>query len=75
MAKKRNYKREYALYHGKPAQIKRRSQRNQSRRKMAKAGLVSKGDGMDVDHKDHNTANMSRKNLRIMSKYRNRSIK
>jgi hypothetical protein len=73
--KKRNYKREYALYHGKAKQIKRRSQRNQSRRKMVKAGLVSKGDGKDVDHRDHDTSNMSRKNLRIMSKYKNRSIK
>ena len=34
-----------------------------------------KGDGKDVDHKDRNTRNNSTKNLRVMSKSRNRSRK
>lgn len=72
---KRDYAREYALYHGKPEQIKRRSQRNQSRRKMVKAGLARKGDGKDVHHKNHNTADMSLSNLQALRKSVNRSIK
>lgn len=71
----RDYKREYAIYHGKPEQIKRRAQRNKTRRMMARAGLVRKGDGMDVDHKDNNVYNQGRSNLRVMSKSKNRSKK
>jgi hypothetical protein len=41
---------------------------------MTKAGKVRKGDGKDVDHKDRNTANNSRKNLRAVSKSKNRSF-
>ena len=75
MAKARDYKREYALFHGKPEQIKRRAQRNASRRALAKQGLVRKGDGKDVHHKDNNTANQSRSNLQVISKFKNRSMK
>lgn len=71
----RDYKREYALYHGKPEQIKRRAQRNKSRRLLVRQGLVKKGDGKDVHHKDNNPSNQERKNLAVMSKSRNRSIK
>lgn len=69
----RDYKREYELYHGKPAQIKRRSKRNSSRREMVKSGRVKKG--QDVHHKDNNPANMSSKNMVAMSKSKNRSMK
>ena len=75
MAQVRDYKREYAIYHGKPEQIKRRSERNKSRRMLAKAGLVHKGDGMDVHHKDNNPADMNRSNLKVVSKSWNRSVK
>lgn len=67
----RDYKREYAKYHAKPAQKKRRAQRNAARRKMEKAGAVRKGDGKVVDHKDKNTSNNSRSNLRVRSKSAN----
>jgi hypothetical protein len=73
--KKRNYKREYALYHGKPKQIKRRAQRNKTRRMMARQGLVKKGDGKDIDHINHNVYDQRRSNLRILPKSINRSIK
>lgn len=73
--KKRNYKREYKLYHGKPKQIRRRAQRNKSRRKAARAGLVRKGDGKDVHHRDNNPFNQSRRNIQVMDKRRNRSKK
>ena len=47
----RDYKHEYAIYHGKPAQKKERAERNGARREMVAAGKVSKGDGKDVGHK------------------------
>ena len=62
-ANKRNYKKEYRDYHGKPSQIKRRAGRNAARRK---AGL-KKGDGKEVDHRDGNPRNNSRKNMRVTS--------
>ncbi len=70
----RNYKREYKTYHKKPTQKKRRAQRNAARRKMTKAGRVRKGDGKDVDHKNRNTADNRSKNLRVVSKSKNRSF-
>ena len=72
--KPRNYKLEYKKYHSKPKQKKRRAQRNAARRKMAKAGKVRKGDGKDVDHKNRNTADNRKKNLRVVSKSKNRSF-
>lgn len=71
----RDYAKEYREYHGRPEQIKRRSGRNQARRKMVKKGLARKGDGKDVHHKDKNTTNNRASNLAIMSRSRNRSIK
>lgn len=72
--KARNYKREYALYHGKPEQIKRRAQRNKTRREAVKAGKAKKGDGKDVHHKNGNTADQSSKNLSVISKSKNRAM-
>ena len=66
----RDYKKEYASYHSKPEQVKRRSERNKARRKMAKLGKLKPG--MDVDHKDRNPSNNSAKNLRMQSKKKNR---
>ena len=71
----RNYIKEYANYHSKGKQVQRRQDRNKARLNMVKAGAVSKGDGKDVHHVDHNTKNKSRSNLRVMSKSRNRSRK
>ena len=42
---------------------------------MVKAGRVKKGDGKDVHHKDRNPKNNSKKNLRVVSKSKNRSFK
>ena len=51
MARKpRNYKEEYAAYHGKPEQIKRRAERNKDRKAAEKSGAVKDGDGREVDH-------------------------
>lgn len=49
-AKKRDYKKEYRDYHGKPEQKKRRAQRNAARSKAKKEGKVKKGDGKEVHH-------------------------
>jgi len=72
--RKRDYKKEYKDFHGKPEQIKRRAGRNAARAKMADSGSVRKGDGKDVHHVDHNTTNNSRSNLRAISKSTNRSM-
>lgn len=60
-------------YNSSPEQKKRRAERNASRRKMEKAGKVKKGDGKDVDHKNHDTSDKSSKNLRVQSKKKNRA--
>lgn len=61
-------------YNSSPEQKKRRAERNASRSKMEKAGRVRKGDGKDVDHKDHNTSNNSSKNLSVKSRSSNRAL-
>ena len=47
----RNYRNEYDSYHASPEQRKNRAARNRARYALEKAGVVSKGDGKDVDHK------------------------
>ena len=69
---KRDYKKEYKSYHGKPEQIARRSGRNKARRKMEKTVGRLTIRGKDVDHKDRNPLNNSTSNLRIQSKRKNR---
>ena len=71
----RDYKREYATYHAKPEQKKRRAGRNKARRTLMAQGRVSKGDGRDVHHKDGNPRNNSPKNHRVEPKSVNRSRK
>lgn len=71
--RKRDYKKEYRDFHGKPEEKKRRAGRNAARAKMVDSGSARKGDGKDVHHVDHNTANNSRSNLRVISKSANRS--
>lgn len=76
MSAKRNYKQEYERYQGKPEQIANRSERNQARAAMVKAGKASKGDGKDVDHKQPliKGGSNSINNLRVQSKHANRSF-
>lgn len=80
MAKKGEYKKgatadsvRQRKYNSSPAQKKRRAERNASRRKMEKAGKVKKGDGKDVDHKNHKTSDKSNGNLRVQSRSKNRA--
>ena len=70
----RDYKKEYANYHSKPKQKKRRAHRNWARAEAEKKGLVEKGDNNDVHHIDGNPANRNWKNVSVRSKSSNRSF-
>ena len=70
----RNYKKEYANYQGKPAQKKRRASRNAARNSLMKSGIVRKGDGKDVNHRNGNPMDNRAKNLSITTKRSNRSF-
>jgi hypothetical protein len=61
-------------YNSQPEQKKRRAERNASRAKLAKSGRVHKGDGKDVDHRNHKTSDKSSKNLSVMSRSKNRAM-
>ena len=68
----RDYKKEYANYHSSPKQKKRRAARNKARSLLEKKGLVHKGDGKDVHHRDGNTKNNRSSNLAVTSRKSNR---
>jgi hypothetical protein len=72
MAQARNYKEEYRKYQSSTKSKKDRASRNKVRRKLMAQGRVRKGDGKDIDHKDGNPRNNSRKNLRVTSRSYNR---
>lgn len=63
-----------ARYNSKPLQVKKREARNKARAHMMKAGLVHKGDGKDVNHKDGNALHNVRKNWNVESQKKNRTI-
>jgi hypothetical protein len=72
---KRNYKKEYADYHGKPEQVKRRAERNAARAKAKQAGKVKKGDGKEVHHTSPKGKKGSLgKRTRVVSRATNRRI-
>lgn len=70
----RNYKKEYSNYQGTSAQKKNRASRNAARRTLTKTGAVKKGDGKDVNHRNGNPRDNSRKNLSVTTKRANRSF-
>lgn len=69
-ARKRDYRREYDQYHGKPLQRKRRSLRNKARRKLG----LKVGDSREIDHKIaiSKGGSNSKSNLRAISRSKNR---
>jgi hypothetical protein len=71
----RNYKREYKKFHSSPKAVAERSSRNKARRKLTKLGRVRKGDGKDIHHANNNPKDNRAKNLRVMTKSMNRSMK
>jgi len=72
---KRDYKREYKIFHSLPKEKIRRAGRNNARRKMLAMGKVRKYSSMDINHKNKNTLDNRLSNLEVMSKHKNRSIK
>lgn len=71
----RDYKSEYDNYHSSEKAKKKRAENNAARRKMEKAGKVSKGDGKDVAHKNNRTRDNRMSNLKAESPSKNRSFK
>jgi hypothetical protein len=72
MVFKRNYRKEYTNYQGKPEQIKRRSARNSARAMMKKRGVNLAG--KDVTHRNGNPLDNSWSNLGVSRMGRNRSF-
>lgn len=70
----RDYKSEYKNYHASPEQRAKNNSRKRARYALEKGGVVSKGDGKDVDHKDGNPMNNKKSNLRVTTKTANRSF-
>jgi len=66
----RDYKKEYAQYHGTPAQRRNRKRRNAARRALD----LEVGDPREVDHKKplSKGGGNGRKNLRVVSRTTNR---
>lgn len=73
MPKKRDYAKEYREYHAKPAQKKRRAQRNAARRKAVKKHGKAALRGKEVDHLgSHRTGSLAKVKTKIVSKHANR---
>ena len=70
MAKARNYKKEYADFHSKPAAKKNRAAANRARRAVG----LKVGDPREVDHKKPMSkgGTNSKKNLRVVTRKANR---
>ena len=67
---RRDYKKEYKEFHGKPKQRKLRNMRNKARAKMG----LKVGDRREVDHKNplSNGGTNRRNNLRVVKRSTNR---
>lgn len=70
MPPKRDYRKEYDDFHGKPKQIKLRNMRGRARRKMG----LKVGDNREVDHIKPLSKNGTNdfRNLKVVSRARNR---
>jgi hypothetical protein len=73
MARKRNYRREYDQYHGRPEQKKERASRNAARALMIRKHGKGALENHDIDHRDGNPRNNDPRNLQITTKKYNRS--
>lgn len=67
-SKKRDYRKEYDEYQGKPEQIKRRAQRNAARKKLG----LKKGDPREAAHVGRNRKGKLGSKVRALSKKSNR---
>lgn len=69
------YRHEYQKFQSSDKAIKDRSARNSARRSAMKSGLVHKGDGREIDHKNSNPRDNRSDNLRAVSRTTNRGKK
>ena len=69
------YRHEYSKWGGTDKAKKDRASRNAARRYAISRGLVHKGDGKDVDHKNSNPRQNGSGNLRVVSRAANRGKK
>ena len=63
-----------AKWNSSKEQIMRRTARGAARRVAERKGMVKKGDGKDIHHKDGNPLNNSMSNISVMDKSKNRGI-
>jgi hypothetical protein len=63
---------DYERYHSSPRMKAENAKRKKVRRDAEKAGKVRPFDGKEIDHKDGNPNNNSKKNLRVISRHANR---
>ena len=70
---KRDYKKEYEKFQSSSSSKKDRVKRKKLRRLFIKLKRVKKGDKKDIDHKDGNPQNNSKKNIRIVKRSTNRA--
>lgn len=71
-----NPPRDYAYdseYQKRPEQAKAQAARKKARRLLEKEGKVKPFDGLEIDHKNSNPNDNSRKNLRVLPKSENRA--
>lgn len=72
MVKKRNYKKENS-WEDQPAQVRRREDRNNARRKATRSGRVHKRDGKELDHVGfHRRGSLAHVATRVTSRSANR---
>lgn len=69
------YAQMYRKYQSSAKAKAERASRNKARRAALRSGRVHKGDGKEIDHKDSNPMHNSSSNLRVVSRYTNRSKK
>ena len=68
-------KHEYQKFQSSAKAKAERAARNSARRAALRRGIVHKGDGKDIDHRDSNPLNNSASNLHVMSASANRGKK
>lgn len=61
-------------YNSKPSSKKDRASRNAARSEAMKAGRVRKGDGKDIDHRNSDPRDNSKKNTQVLSASKNRAM-
>lgn len=64
---------EHETFQSSPEAKKANSARVSARKKAIRKGIVHKGDGRELDHKDSNPLNNSSSNIRVISRTANRS--